>query len=65
MLSLERGLDFLVSVGPSREQKSIKNQSKKKLNMGSHLGSDFGAILVDFGRQVEVENGLHIYKKQH
>ena len=29
------------SGGPSWEQKSIKNRSKKEVNMGRHLGIDF------------------------
>ena len=44
------------SGGPSWEQKSNKNRSKKEFNMGRHLGIDFWMILVDFGRQVGVEN---------
>ena len=33
--------------------------------MGSHLGIDFGAILVDFGRQVGLENQAKIDPKWH
>ena len=33
--------------------------------MGRHLGIDFGAILVDFGRQVGVENRAKIDPKRH
>ena len=33
--------------------------------MGRHLGIDFGAILVDFGRQVGVENQAKIDPKRH
>ena len=33
--------------------------------MGSHLGIDFGAILVDFGRQVGLENRAKIDPKWH
>ena len=33
--------------------------------MGRHLGIDFGVILVDFGRQVGVENRAKIDSKRH
>ena len=49
----------------SWEQKAIKNLSKKQVNMGRHLGIDFGAILLDFGRQVGVENQAKIDPKRH
>ena len=54
--SLQWGLDFLSLGGPSWEQKSIKNQSKKEFNIGRHLGIDFEAILMDFAGQLGGEN---------
>ena len=33
--------------------------------MGRHQGIDFGAILVDFGRQVGIENRAKIDPKRH
>ena len=63
MLFLQRGLDFLGSGGPSWEQKSIKNRSKKEFNKGRHLGIDFWRILVDFGGQVATKNRSKIDQK--
>ena len=36
--------------------KSIKNRSKKELNLGRHLGIDFSLILVDFPTQLGPPN---------
>ena len=56
MLSLQWGLDFLGSGGPSWEPTSIKNRSKNEVKMGRQLGIDFSSILVDFGTQVGKPN---------
>ena len=55
----------LGSGGPSWEQKSIKNRSKREVNMGRHPGIDFLWILVDFWRQVGKENGAKIDPSRH
>ena len=52
VLWLKRGLVFSYFANPSWEQTSIKNRSKKHVNMRRHLGLDFSSILVDFGSQV-------------
>ena len=56
VLCLQRGLDFSGSGGPSWEQKSVKEQSKKGLQDEIQLGIDFLRILMDFGHQV----GCHV-----
>ena len=43
----------------------MKNRSKKEVQMGRHLGIDFLSILVDFGKQVGVENRAKIDQKRH
>ena len=49
----------------SWELKSIKNRSKKEVNIGRHLGIDLGAILVDFGGQLGGGNRARIDQKRH
>ena len=56
MLSLQWGLDFLGSGGPSWEPTSIKNRSKNEVKMGRQLGIDFSSILMDFGTQVGAQD---------
>ena len=41
VLSLQRGLDFSGSGGPSWEPKTIKNRSKNAIQDGMHLDIDF------------------------
>ena len=57
---LRKNHDFEGSGGRSWEQKSIKNLSKKEVNMGRHLDIDFSSILVDFGSQVGRQNRAKI-----
>merc|ERR1712217_648897 len=57
--------DFGGSGGPSWEPKSIKNRSKKEVNMGRHLGIDFSSILVDFGTQLGRQNPSKFDVKMH
>ena len=45
-------------------QVGSKNRSKKQVNMGRHLGIDFGNILVDFGQQVGVQKGIEKVMKK-
>ena len=54
---LKKNHDFEGSGGRSWEQKSIKNLSKKEVNMRRHLGIDFSSIFVDFGSQVGAKLG--------
>ena len=49
VLSLQRGLDFSGSGGPSWEPKSIKNQSRNAIQDGMHLDIDLLTIFTDFG----------------
>ena len=49
---LRKNNDFEGSGDRSWEQKSIKNRSKKHVNMRRHLGIDFSWILMDLGGQV-------------
>ena len=51
-------------MGRSWEQKSIKNRSKIAIQDGVHLGIEFQAILVGFGRQVGAKLASKIDKKQ-
>ena len=48
VLSLQRGLDFSGSGGPSWEQELIKNRSKNKIQDGMHLDIVFINDLIGF-----------------
>ena len=63
MLSLQRGLDFSGSGGPSWQPKSIKNRSKFEVQDRKALGIDFSRILEGLGRQVGRENRAKIDQK--
>ena len=65
VLSLQRGLDFLGSGGPSWEPRSIKNRSKNEVKMGRQLGIEFSSIFMDFGTQVGMQNRSKIDQKWH
>ena len=56
VLSLQRGLDFSGSGGPSWELNSIKNRSKNAFQDGMHVNIDFLTILMDFGTQLGMPN---------
>ena len=56
VLSLQRGLDFSGSGGPSWELSSIKSRSKNAIQDGMHLDIDFLTILMDFGTQLGMPN---------
>ena len=56
VLSLQRGLDFSGSGGPSWELNSIKNRSKNAIQDGMHLDIDLLTILMNFGTQLGMPN---------
>ena len=65
VLSLQRGLDFSGSGGPSWEQKPIKDRSKSGVQDEMHLGIDFLSMLMEFWKQVGKQNLSKIDPKRH